>query len=214
MTAKMTHAIRMVSSMGSGFAMRPQRTRARAGSWSVNRPLIAGGCQSEFRSHRRGHGPFRGRMPHDHVRVGRLNVCNEVRSRRQPIQRGHHKHRPGGTSRVPETGPRLGSSADLSVRRPTQSWCRQPRGSGAEPRSCELPPLLSFSYLSALTDEGPHAFKEDHFFVACMSRRQASGHPNLGATLSLKLRCFAYLTNSWRGILVRGSCPVSVTTNG
>jgi hypothetical protein len=47
-----------------------------------------------------GHGPFRGRQaPYDDVRVGCLNVCSGVRtSRHQPIDRGHHDHRPSGTS--------------------------------------------------------------------------------------------------------------------
>ncbi|RWQ37704.1 MAG: hypothetical protein EOS20_10490 [Mesorhizobium sp.] len=63
-------------------------------------------------------------MPHDDVRVGRLNVCNEVRRRRQPIQRGHHNHRPGGDITGSGIGPanwiEFGSVMPF-VCRPTQS---------------------------------------------------------------------------------------------
>lgn len=125
----------------------------------VNRPFNCGWLSIRvLLCHRRGHGPFRGRMPHDDVRVGRLNVCNEVRSRRQPIQRGHHNHRPGGDVTGFGSGPAIGierGSVTPSFRRPTQSWCRQPRGSGAEPRSCEQPPLSPFSCRSASTGERP-----------------------------------------------------------
>ncbi len=39
-------------------------------------------------------------------RIGRLNVCSDVRtSRHQPIDRGHHNHRPSGTSPARRTGP-------------------------------------------------------------------------------------------------------------
>lgn len=53
-------------------------------------------------------------MPHDDVRVGRLNVCNEVRSRRQPIQRGRHNHRPGGDITGSGNGPAIGIERGLS----------------------------------------------------------------------------------------------------
>jgi hypothetical protein len=41
-----------------------------------------------------------------HVRIGCLNVYSGVRtSRHQPIDRGHHDHRPSGTSPARRTGP-------------------------------------------------------------------------------------------------------------
>src|SRR3954463_2003404 len=44
--------------------------------------------------------------PHDDVRIGCLNVWGGVRtSRHQPIDRGHHDHRPSGTSPARRTGP-------------------------------------------------------------------------------------------------------------
>lgn len=65
-------------------------------TWVSNGPLIAGSCQSGSHCHRRGHGPFRGRMPHDDVRVGRLNVSNEMQMNCcQPFDRGRRNHRPG-----------------------------------------------------------------------------------------------------------------------
>ena len=48
----------------------------------------------------------RSQAPHDDVRIGCLIVCNGVRaSRHQPIDRGHHDHRPSGTSPARRTGP-------------------------------------------------------------------------------------------------------------
>src|SRR6476659_6655121 len=46
------------------------------------------------------------KAPHDDVRIGCLNVRGGVRtSRHQPIHRGHHDHRPSGTSPARRTGP-------------------------------------------------------------------------------------------------------------
>nr|BAN09902.1 conserved hypothetical protein [Mesorhizobium loti NZP2037] len=59
--------------------------------------------------HRRGHGPFRGRVPHDDVRVGRLNVSNEMQMNCcQPFDRGRRNHRPGGDITSSGNGPAIG----------------------------------------------------------------------------------------------------------
>ena len=48
----------------------------------------------------------RAKAPHDDVRIGCLNVWGGVRtSLHQPINRGHHDHRPSGTSPARRTGP-------------------------------------------------------------------------------------------------------------
>lgn len=65
---------------------------------AVKRPFNCGWLSIRIsHCHRRGHGPFRGRVPHDDVRVGRLNVSNEMQMDCcQPFDRGRRNHRPGG----------------------------------------------------------------------------------------------------------------------
>ena len=80
------------------------------------RPFNCGELSTSVsRRHRRGHGPFRGRAPHDDVRVGCLNVCNDV-----PVDVSRNNEVtttavPAGTSRVPRLAPvsRLSSLAGL-----------------------------------------------------------------------------------------------------
>ena len=60
----------------------------------------------------------RSRAPHDDVRVGCLNVYSGVRTNRhQPIERGHHNHRPSGTSPAEETWP------SMRCARSGCAWC-------------------------------------------------------------------------------------------
>lgn len=122
-------------------------------------PLIAESCQPRIsRRHRRGHGPFRGRAPHDDVRVGCLNVCNDV-----PVDVSRNNEVtttavPAGTSRVPRWAPVsrfMREAPTPSFRSPIRSWCRRPRCSGGARPSCARRPPWPSSSRSAWRDECP-----------------------------------------------------------
>jgi hypothetical protein len=98
---------------GDGTSAMANRSPAR---WLMVGRSVFSNSTLPRRCLRRGHGPFRGRQaPHDDVRVGCLNVCSGVRtSHHQPIDRGHHDHRPSGTSPARRT--RLGNFRICSCR--------------------------------------------------------------------------------------------------
>lgn len=76
----------------------PEPDDRRAPGGHAAGPLIASLRQACFQSAPESWS-FSRSWPHDDVRAGHLNVCSAVPGP-QPIERGHHNHRPGGTSQV------------------------------------------------------------------------------------------------------------------